>query len=424
MLNRRHVLSGISTTLLSPCYAKAAGRLRPRKIKRIETVYWNSRDDAEFWPHWTWVKIETDDGMFGIGETYPRQPLEADAVHAVAPTIIGKDPADIERLWADLYRSFDFQVIGGAELRALSAIDLALWDLLGKTLDVPVYSLIGGQANPRVRLYNTCFPYKYDFNTEPEKIMRELIDTRGIRGIKIWPFDGAAERSKNQFITWNDIQTGIEPVKRLRDKFGDEIEIAIEGHGQWNVTSALRIARALEPYHPMWFEDALMPGNFEQYHELAVGTTVPLIAGERMGGKMQFKSLFESKTVKYAMFDITWCGGLSEAQKISAMADTYQLPIAPHTAGGPLLFYATTHLTTSQPNVWIQESCQRFYEHDWPLMLENPLMPVDGYIRAPDEPGFGMRIKPSAWNHPKSIHRISDKSEGCFARGDQASICR
>jgi galactonate dehydratase len=130
------------------------------------------------------VKIMTDAGVFGIGETYPQNSEHAAEVHRIAASLIGKDPRDIERIWADLYRSFDFYVAGGAEMRALSAVDLALWDLLGKSLNAPVYRLLGGKANPRVRLYNTCFPYKYDFNQEPEKIIQELIDTRGITALK------------------------------------------------------------------------------------------------------------------------------------------------------------------------------------------------------------------------------------------------
>ena len=118
-----------------------------------------------------------------------------------------------------------------------------------------------GACDPTVRLYNTCFPYKYDFNTEPEKIMHELIDTRGIKGIKIWPFDGAAARNQNEFITWNDIDQALVPVKKLRDAFGKEIEIAIEFHAQWNLPSAIRIAHALEPYSPMWLEDMMMPAT-------------------------------------------------------------------------------------------------------------------------------------------------------------------
>jgi galactonate dehydratase len=130
-----------------------------------------------------------------------------------------------------------------------------------------------------------------------------------------------------------------------------------------------------------------------------------LAIGERMAGRRAFQQLLDSRAAKYIMFDVCWCGGLSEARKIAAMADTYDLPIAPHTAGGPLLFYASTHLTTAMPNVAIQESCQRFYESDWPNMLESPLVPVDGTITAPDLPGFGMRIKPEAWNHPAGVRR-------------------
>jgi L-alanine-DL-glutamate epimerase-like enolase superfamily enzyme len=408
-LTRRSFVNGLLASPLAVAYANAASTAAPMKIAGIETVYWKSRNDAPFWPHWTWVKITTDAGLFGIGETYPRNTDDSAAIHGVAGSLIGKDPRDIERIWADLYRSFDFQVAGGAEMRALSAIDLALWDLLGKSLGAPVYRLIGGKANPQVRLYNTCFPYKYDFNREPEKIMTELIDTRGIKAIKIWPFDGAAHTAANQFITWPAIDNALIPVKKLRDRFGTEIEIAIEFHAQWNLTSAVRIAHALEPYRPMWLEDMLMPGNFRQYHELAASTSLPLIAGERMAGKMQFEQLLESRTVKFVMFDVTWCGGLTEAHKIAAMADAYELPIAPHTAGGPLLFYASTHLSTASPNLWIQESCQRFYERDWPAMLESPIAPRDGKIQVPEGPGFGMRIKNEAWRHPAAVRQVSGR---------------
>jgi galactonate dehydratase len=407
MVSRREFIARMMASPLAAAYVAAAQQAPPSKIARIETVYWKSRDDAPFWPHWTWVRIATDAGVSGIGETYPRNSVEAAAVHAIAGSLIGRDPRDIERIWADLYRMFDYQVTGGAEMRVLSAVDLALWDLLGKQLNMPVYRLIGGRTNPRVRLYNTCFPYKYDFNREPEKIMEELISTRGITAMKIWPFDGAAARNKNQFITPKDIDEAIKPVVALREKFGFDIDIAIEFHSNWNLASAVRIARALEPYRPMWLEDMLLPGNFHQYHELAAATSLPLIAGERMAGKLQFEELLESRTVKYVMFDVTWCGGLTEARKIAAMADAYEMPIAPHTAGGPLLFYASTHLTTASPNVWIQESCQRFYEHDWPAMLENPIAPEGGSIAAPEGPGFGMRIKPEAWNHPAAVRQSS-----------------
>lgn len=158
----------------------------------------------------------------------------------------------------------------------------------------------------------------------------------------------------------------------------------------------------------MWLEDMLLPGNFHQYRQLAEATSIPLTISDRMAGRIEFQQLLEARAAKYIMFDLCWCGGLSEARKIASMADTHQLPIAPHTAGGPLLFYASTHLTTAATNVWIQESCQRYYESDWPAMLENPIIPRDGAVAAPDLPGFGMKVKPEVWNHPAVIRRVSE----------------
>lgn len=387
-------------------WARAAQTAPPIKVTKVETIYWPTRDDAPFWPHWTWIRLTTDSGITAIGETYPRNSTEAELAHAqFAKALLGRDSRDIERFWADFYHQIDFQIAGGAEMRVLSAIDLALWDLLGKSLNAPVYRLLGGRANPRVRLYNTCFPYRYDFNKEPEKIMEEVRARHGVQAIKIWPFDNAARRNQRQFITPSDLEEALRPVRLLRDKFGDSIEILIEFHSNWNLPSAIRIAKALEPLRPMWLEDMLLPGNPHQYRELAQATSLPLAIGERMAGKLQFQSLLELRAAKYVMFDVCWCGGVTEARKIAAMADSYELPFAPHTAGGPLLFYASTHLSTASPNCAIQESCQRFYESDWPKMLESPMTPQNGSIAAPDAPGFGMQIKPEVWEHPKAIRR-------------------
>ena len=392
---------------LAPFRLAAAGATS-MKITALETVHWNSRDDAPFWPHWIWLKIHTDAGVTGLGETYPRNAAEAEMIHShLAPLLLGKDPRNIERIWNDLYHAIDFQIAGGAEIRCLSAVDLALWDLLGNALQTPVYRLIGGKSNPKVRLYNTCFPHKYDFNKEPEKIMQELIDGPKIRTIKIWPFDGAALANQRQFITTDQIDEALRPVRLLRDRFGMSIDILMEFHSMWNLTSAVRIAEALEPYNPLWLEDMLMPGNYAQYAELARSTRLPLTISERIAGKLQFESMLESRAAKFVMFDVCWCGGLTEARKIATLAEAHQLPFAPHTAGGPLLFYASTHLSTAMPNSWIQESCQRFYESDWPAMLEDPLMPKDGCISVPEQPGFGMRIKREVWEHPKAIRRTT-----------------
>lgn len=407
-MDRRSALA----VLLSPAFAslwrRAAADAPEMRITRIDTVHWESRDDAPFWPHWTWLRLHTDTGLVGLGETYPRNPTEAALVHTeVARRLLGRDPRDVERIWSELYRAFDYQISGGTEMRVLSAVDLALWDLLGQALGAPVWRLIGGRTNPRVPVYNTCFPLRYDFNVEPEKIMREVMDRYGIKGIKIWPFDGAAERSRHQHITPDEVDRALVPLRRLRDAFGDGIEIMLELHSNWNLPSALRIARAVEPYKPMWLEDVLLTGSLKDYRELATATSTPILLSERMAGPFEFEALLESGVARYVSFDLTWCGGLSLARKVAASAEAHQLLVVPHTAGGPLLFYASTHLTTAVTNVAIQESCQRFFERDWPAMLENPILPVDGTVAAPDLPGFGMRVKPEVWAHPKAVVRTS-----------------
>jgi len=410
-MNRRNFLPSLLTPALAALrqpVAAQANSAPAMKITRIDTTYWRSGAELPWKPNWVWVRVYADSGLAGLGETYPRNEAEASLVHStIAGLLLGRDPRDIERIWADLYRTFDFQVTGGAEMRALSAIDLALWDLLGKSLDLPVYRLLGGRSNPQVRLYNTCFAHKYDFAKEPEKIMRELIDRYGIKAIKIWPFDPAALRNQHEYVTEADLDEGLYPVRRLRDKFAHEIEILMEFHSGWDLTSAIRIAKALEPYRPLWLEDMLLPGNFEQYRQLAEATSIPLTISERMAGRMQFLQLLESRAAKYVMFDVTWCGGLSEAKKIAAMADAFELPVAPHTAGGPLLFYASTHLSTALTNLAIQESCQVFYEATWPAMLNNPLLPKDGAVRVPELPGFGMEIRPEVWTHPAAVTRTT-----------------
>ena len=267
-------------TLFSPAFAalwrRAAADAPSMRITRVDTVYWESRDDAPFWPHWTWLRLHTDNGFVGLGETYPRNPTESALVHSdVAKRLLGRDPRDVEAIWSELFRAFDYQISGGTEMRVLSAVDLALWDLLGQALGAPVWRLIGGRTNPRVPVYNTCFPLRHDFNVEPEKIMREVRERYGVKGIKIWPFDGAAHRSRHQHIAPDEVDGALVPLRRLRDAFGDEIEIMLELHSNWNLPSALRIARAVEPYKPMWLEDVLLTGSLKDYRELAAATPDP-----------------------------------------------------------------------------------------------------------------------------------------------------
>src|SRR5207247_106327 len=138
----------------------------------------------------------------------------------------------------------------------------------------------------------------------------------GVKAIKIWPFDPAAQRNQHEFVTHSDIEEGLAPVRKLRDTFGSDIEIMMEFHGGWNLTSAIRIARALEPYQPAWLEDMLLPDNYPQYRQLAEATSLPLTLSERIAGLMRFHEMLEARVAKFVMLDVTWCGGLSEGQEL------------------------------------------------------------------------------------------------------------
>ena len=293
---------------------------------------------------------------------------------------------------------------GGAEMRALSAVDLALWDLLGKSLNVPVYRLLGGKSNPEIRLYNTCFGHRYDFNKEPEKIMHELIDHYGIKAIKIWPFDRAALRNQHEYVTTADIEEGLAPVRKLRDTFGNDIEILMEFHSCWDLTSAVRIARALEPYRPMWLEDMLLPGNFSQYKVLAESTSNPLTISERMAGRMEFLQMLEARAAKYVMFDVTWCGGLSEARKISTMAEAFELPVAPHTAGGPLLFYASPISPRRSPTSPSRKVARSSMRPHGPPCWKIPSFLTTGRSALRNCRVWGCRSSPRCGRIPRPLH--------------------
>ena len=280
---------------------------------------------------WLWVRIHTDEGLIGLGETYPAA-ASAEAVirDSFAPILLGRDPREIERLWADLFLAVSFHGWAGAEIRALSAIDVALWDLLGKFTGQPVYQLLGGRTRERIRTYNTCYDHVYDFNQDADKLAEDLLRT-GVTAMKIWPFDETALRNRGEYITPAELQHCIEPVRKIRDAVGDRMEIAMEFHGYWNLPSAVKIARALEPFNVMWLEEMLPQDNLAAYSRLTQETNIPLILSERLMTRWQFREVVESGIAQIVNPDICWCGGITEAKKIAALAET------PGAAGGQVI---------------------------------------------------------------------------------------
>lgn len=364
------------------------------KITAIETCSLGRGVTVHAGPiRWLWVRIHTDVGLAGLGETYPSPEVEGAVIRrTLAPVLLGRDASQIDRLWADMLEAVSFSGWAGAEMRAISAVDMALWDLAGKAAGLPVYRLLGGASRERIRTYNTCYDH-LDFLIEPVRLARELLDA-GIHAMKIWPFDPVARITRGQYITGSQIEEASRPLRSIKAEFGADMDVAMEFHGFWNLPSAIQIARALEPYSPMWLEEMMPQDNLAAYKELAAATHLPLCLSERLMTRWGFRELLANGAARIAMPDISWCGGISEARKIAAMAETHYLPIAPHNCGGPVLHAATLHLAANVTNLHICESVRRHYADEYRGIVTETYPACDGWLPVPDGPGLGVELHP------------------------------
>jgi galactonate dehydratase len=378
------------------------------KITHIETIHLAKGIRVHAGPiQWLWVRIHTDEGLTGLGETYPHPEAEKAVIHhSLAPVLIGRDPLSIDRLWADMFQAISYSGWAGAEMRAISAIDIALWDLAGKAAGAPIYQLLGGASRQSIRIYNTCYD-RIDFLTEPVRLANELLHS-GVHAMKIWPFDGVAHESGGQYITPEQMRRGIEPLRLIRQEYGDSMDVALEFHGYWNLPCAIRIAQAVEPFSPMWLEEMLPQDNLAAYEKLAAATTLPLCLSERLMTRYGYRELMENRAAQIIMPDICWCGGISEAKKIASMSETYYLPVAPHNCGGPILHFASAHLAANLTNLSILETVRRHYLEEYRGILTGELVAANGEIPLPPGPGLGVELDASVLSrNDAQVERIS-----------------
>ncbi len=394
MLSRRNFIKNSGLIGLG-IYSNPAISYFPDKIQKDPVKITITGVDAIWFKdaHWTWIRIHTDAGITGLGETYPFTQSQIGAIKDLVQVIIGKDPRDIEGIWKSLYTRAAFNVTGGAEMRIISAIDIALWDILGKFYQAPIYRLLGGKARDDIRVYNTTNGIgEWTNEKDIEKIAGYLLE-RGINAMKIWPFDPTARKNSGSYISPTEIEGNLDWIKRIRQAVGTEMEIALEFHSYWNLPAAQRIAAALEPYGIMWIEDIMFPENVEAYAKLSSETSIPVCVSERLATSYPFARMLTEKACDIAMFDVTWCGGITSGKKIADLADTFMIPSAPHTFGGPVLWYASMHLAIALTNLWIMESGYYFYHDIYPNFLEEVIVPVNGVVIPPDEPGLGIKIR-------------------------------
>jgi galactonate dehydratase len=380
------------------------------RITRVETITLSQSTQVHAGRvGWLWVRIHTDGGTYGTGETFPASASERAVILAdFAPSLLGRDPRDIERIWSDLFLQVQYRGWAGAEIRALSAIDVALYDLAGKLYNVPVYALLGGKFRDSVPVYNTCYDDSYDFNEQPVELAADLLKS-GITAMKIWPFDRIAQRTFGQSISEDEIAEGLVPVRRIREAFGNRIQIMMEFHGLWCLPCAVKIAKALEPYGVAWLEEMLPQDNLAAYGTLSRRVTQPLCISERLLTRWGFRELLENGAASIIMPDLAWCGGLTETRKIAALAATYYLPVAPHNCAGPITHFASWHLATATPNLAILETVRRHYSHRYPEIATADGAPANGQLGIPPGPGLGVDLQEAFVRGPRvTLHCVDE----------------
>jgi galactonate dehydratase len=384
------------------------------KITNLETIR-----IAEF-GNLLWLRIHTDEGISGLGETFMHPgAVEAYLHDAVAPRLIGRDALSIDAISRDLVDHLGFAATG-VETRAASAVDIGLWDLFGKFTNQPIVQLLGGWTRKEIKTYNTCAGTHYmrkgqsqstgnwgletsdpslglndldAFLNRADELAQSLLD-EGITAMKIWPFDIAAEASKGWSITNEQLKTALLPFEKIRKAVGDRMDIMVEFHSMWQLMPAIRIARALAPFDTYWHEDPIKMDTLGDLKRYAQNSRAPVCASETLATRFRFRDLLETQAAGVIMLDLAWCGGLSEARKIAAMAEAWKLPIAPHDCTGPVVLAASTHLSLNAPNALIQESVRAFYK-TWYRDVVTEVPPVkNGMITVPAGPGLGLDLHP------------------------------
>ena len=414
------------------------------KITQIETIHLGD------FPHILFVAIHTDEGLVGYSDTfYMTDAMRAYIHQFAAPMLLGHDPLAIELHWRRLYEVIAHIAGKGAEIRALSAIDCALWDIFGQAVNQPVWQVLGGATRARIRTYNTCggphygrptrggsgygadaeIGAKYEdlvgFMTDAGALAQDLL-SEGITGMKLWPFDfvldpdgwanwknfkGAFDPKRvaihGHSISRADLKLALRPFQQIRDAVGDKMDIMVEGHGFWSLPAAKTIARALEPFEPYWLEDLMRADDVGALAELRASTRTPLLVSEYLTTRYEYKPVLEKNAADIIMIDPTWAGGITESKKIATMAEVYKRPVALHDCTGPFTLLAGIHLAINCTNAVIQESVRAYLHLTYPELITDVPVVRDGHFDAPTKPGIGAALLPDARKRPDATVVVS-----------------
>jgi galactonate dehydratase len=347
------------------------------------------------------VKVDTDQGIHGIGEAYSCGPDEATAkvIEDYKRWLVGQDPRNIEYLWALMYNFTRFP--GGMVVNAaMSGIEHALWDISGKAAGLPVYMLLGGKCRDKIRVYQSAGGGEPAQAAESAK---RLVEKYGYTAVKMSPH----MPSVHSLPINRAARMAGARVRAVREALGPDVDIGVDIHAKFfEINRAIRTAKEIEAYHPMWLEEALRPENVDAMAKLAEHVDIPLASGECNYTKHEFRPILASQALDFVQPDVCVCGGLMEMKKIAAMAEAFYVRVAPHNPMGPVATTVNVHFAASTPNFHILE----YHPDDVSPrkdLLKEPLMVKDGYIPLPTKPGLGIELNEEAFRRypPKPWRR-------------------
>ena len=367
------------------------------KITELRTVVVNAG-----MRNWVFVRVDTDmPGLFGWGEGSLEWKTKSivGAIEDFAPMVIGEDPQRIEHLYQKMYRQ-SFWRTGVIGLSAISAIEQALWDIKGRQLGVPVYQLLGGRVRDKVRMYTTLgggdmSVVSENWDIGPLLELAQQVIAQGYTAIKVL------------FVPHSEPVEGITKIRqlaglfrRLREAVGEQIDIMIDFHGRTSPAMAVQYIHAIEEFRPYFCEEPVPPENVGSLRDVRQATRVPLATGERLVTRHQFRELFEQRACHVVQPDLCHCGGLWEARKIAAMAEVYDMGVAPHNPLGPVANAAALHFALATPNFLIQEDMITDVPWRWDV-VQSPLHSENGYWLPSEQPGLGIDVnEEAARKHP------------------------
>ncbi|MBL9186627.1 MAG: galactonate dehydratase [Opitutaceae bacterium] len=351
------------------------------KVTKIETFICHA-----YRTNWVFVKVHTADGITGVGESTleMRETTVAAACQELERYLVGRDARDIDAFWHDAYRDAYWR--GGVVLMsALAGVEMALWDIKGKALGVPVWQLLGGCVRRQVPCYANGW---FAPATRPEEFAAKAKATvaQGFKGLKWDPFGSAYMN-----ITKQELRTALECIEAVVAAVGPDVDILIEGHGRFNVPTAVRVGHALEDYDITWFEEPIPPDDQEGLGEVKRRIRVPVAGGERLYSRWDFRDFLSRRCVDYAQPDVSHVGGIGELRRIAAMAEAYHIAICPHNPSGPVANAATLHVAACTPNFFLLETMSTDVRHRGEVTDES-LHFQAGALSIPDRPGLGIEI--------------------------------